>query len=70
MDRIKDMASGMNPVDLQKYVQDVKFPASKDDLVSQVQSKGAPSDIVDKIKNSKMTEFKGVQDVMSAVQGG
>ncbi len=69
MDRIKDMASGFNPADLQKYVQDVNFPISKDDLMSQIQGKGAPSDMVDKIRNSDMAEFNGPQDVMSAVQG-
>jgi len=69
MDRTKDVASGFNPADLQKYVQDVKFPVSKDDLLTQVQGKGAPGDVVDKIRNSDMSEFNGPQDVMSAVQG-
>ncbi|MBA2754459.1 MAG: hypothetical protein H0U40_08370 [Chloroflexia bacterium] len=37
--------------------------------MSQIQGKGAPSDMVDKIRNSDMAEFNGPQDVMSAVQG-
>ncbi len=69
MDRIKDMASNVNPADIQKYTQGINFPASKDEVASQVQSNGGSSDIVDKIKNAATDKFNSPQDVIGAVTG-
>ena len=69
MDRIKDMASNVNPADIQKQLKGVNFPASKDEVASQVQSNGGSSDIVDKIKNAATDKFNSPQDVIGAITG-
>ncbi len=69
MDRIKDMASGFNPGDIQQYLQGVSWPIGKDDLVGALQSNGAPSQLTDKIKGSNQSQFNGPEDVASAAQG-
>lgn len=66
MDRLKDMASGFNPADIQKYVQGVDWPIGKDDLVAVLQQNGAPSQIVDKVRGSDQSQFNGPQDVATA----
>jgi len=69
VDRIKDMASNVNPADIQKQLKGVNFPASKDEVASQVQSNGGSSDIVDKIKNAATDKFNSPQDVIGAITG-
>ncbi|HEV2126476.1 MAG TPA: DUF2795 domain-containing protein [Chloroflexota bacterium] len=69
MDRIKDMASGFNPADIQQYLQGVDWPIGKDDLVAVLQSNGAPGQLVDKIRGSDQSRFNGPQDVVSSAQG-
>ncbi|MGH2560082.1 MAG: DUF2795 domain-containing protein [Thermomicrobiales bacterium] len=69
MDRIKDMAGGFNPADIQQYVQGIAFPVSKDDLLSAVQRNGAPNEMLEKIRGAAIDQFGGVQDVIAAVRG-
>lgn len=66
MDRIKDMASGFNPADIQKYLQGVTWPIGKDDLATILQRNGAPSQLVDKIQGSERNEFNDPQDVIKS----
>jgi hypothetical protein len=68
VDRIKDMASGFNPADIQQYLQGVDWPIGKDDLVAVLQRNGAPSHVVDKIRGSDQSQFNGPQDVVSTAQ--
>lgn len=69
MDKAKDMMSQAGGGgDMMQQLQGIKFPASKDELVSQLQQKGAEGGMVDKVKNSAMDRFNGPEDVMSAVQ--
>jgi hypothetical protein len=56
-----------NPIEIQKYLKGVDYPASKDDLVSKAQDNGAPSEVVDRIKSASGDEFDGPDKVMEAV---
>ncbi len=69
MDRIKDMAAGFDPADVQKHLKGINFPASKDEVASQVQSNGGSSNIVEKIKNAATDTFNSPQDVIGALTG-
>jgi Protein of unknown function (DUF2795) len=42
----------VNPIELQKYLKGVEYPASRDDLVNVAQSNGAPSEIVAALRNA------------------
>ena len=68
-DKVKDMASQAGGGgDIMQQLQGINFPASKDEVVSQLQQNGAEGGIVDKVKNAATDRFNGPQDVMSAVQ--
>ena len=68
-DKVKDMASQAGGGgDIIQQLQGINFPASKDEVVSQLQQNGAEGGIVDKVKNAAMDRFNGPEDVMSAVQ--
>ena len=69
MDRIKDMAGGINPAEIQKHLEGVTWPLGKDDLVQVLQRNGAPEKVVDKIQESDLSQFNGIQDVMSSATG-
>ena len=54
---------------LQGYLPNVNFPASKDEVLSEVQSNDAPQEVVDRIRNSGKDNFNSADEVLQAVQG-
>ena len=50
---------------MQNLIGDLKFPASKDQIMSQLQQKGAPSQVTDKLKNLDISQFSSVDDLKS-----
>jgi hypothetical protein len=54
---------------LQQYLPNLDFPASKDEVVNQVQSNGAPQEVIDAVKNSSTETFNSADDVLQAVRG-
>ena len=54
---------------LTQYIPDVNFPASKDEVLSEVQSNDAPQEVVDRIRNSGKDNFNSADEVLQAVQG-
>ena len=71
MDKVKDFAGNMGERggQLQDIVKDIQFPVGKDQLVSQLQQRGAPKQLVDKISGSNTQQFGSQQDLMSEVGG-
>jgi len=66
MENITNKASSMtNMGDLQGLIGDIKFPASKDQIVSQLQQKGAPSQVTDKLKNLDVSQFNSADELKS-----
>ena len=57
----------VNPIELQKHLKGISYPASKDDLVSTAESNGAPGDIVDALRGVNDTEFSGPDQVQKAL---
>ena len=63
---------GRNVLDLgqlQQYLPNLNFPASKDEVVSEVQNNDAPQEVVDQIKNSSTDTFNSADEVLQTVQG-
>ena len=56
-----------NPIEMQKYLKGVDYPASKDDLVSKAESNSAPSEVVDQLKGMSKDSFDGPNAVVEAV---
>ena len=54
---------------LQGYLPNVNFPASKDEVLSDAQSNDAPKEVVDGIRNSGKDTFNSADEVLQAVQG-
>lgn len=54
---------------LQGYLPDVNFPASKDEVLSDLQSNDAPKEVVDGIRNSGKDTFGSADEVLQEVQG-
>jgi hypothetical protein len=55
---------------LQQFLPNVNFPASKDEVVSEVQNNGAPQEVVDRIRSAGTGTFSSAEEVLQTVQGG
>ncbi len=55
---------GHSPANVQKYLRDVDYPASKDDLLAQARRNSAPQEILDTIERLPEDQFGGPQEVM------
>ena len=54
---------------LQQYLPNLNFPASKEEVASTAQSNDAPQEVVDRIRNSGKDTFNSSDEVLQAVQG-
>jgi len=57
----------VNPIELQKYLKGVDYPADRDELVRTAESNGAPDEIVDALRNASKDSFDGPSAVQQAV---
>jgi hypothetical protein len=57
----------VNPIELQKHLKGISYPASRDDVVATAQSNGAPDEIVEALRNSGQDEFSGPDQVSKAL---
>jgi Protein of unknown function (DUF2795) len=64
-----DSLSNLDLEQLTQYLPDFDFPASKDEVVSEVQNNGAPQEVVDQIKNSSNDTFNNASEVLETVRG-
>ena len=54
---------------LQQYLPNLSFPASKDEVVSEAQNNNAPQEVIDQINNSSNDTFNNAQEVLETVRG-
>ena len=54
-----------NPDDAQQYLEGVKYPASKDEIISAAEDKGAPESLVEAIGRLPTPEFSSAEDVVA-----
>ena len=64
------MAEKPTPIELQKYLQGVDYPASKQDLLSTARQNGAPDELLDALQSASGDSFDSPTAVSSAVSGG
>lgn len=62
--------SGVNPIELQKYLKDVHYPVSKSELIRRAEEHGADKNIREALEQLKEDEFKTPIDVSQAVSKG
>ncbi|SKC42328.1 DUF2795 domain-containing protein [Plantibacter cousiniae (nom. nud.)] len=63
------MAENPTPIELQKYLSGVDYPASRDELVRTARDQGAPDDVIEALEQADQDEFDGPTAVSSAVSG-
>jgi uncharacterized protein DUF2795 len=47
-----------NPLDVQKHLKGVDYPASKEDLASTAEGNNAPGDLVEQLRNLPDEEYR------------
>ncbi|WP_065961450.1 DUF2795 domain-containing protein [Curtobacterium sp. UCD-KPL2560] len=56
-----------NPIQVQKYLSGIDYPASKDDIVSKAEQEGADGDVLDALKNIPDRDYDAPTAVSKAV---
>ena len=60
----------MNPIEVQKNLKGVSYPASKDDLVAAAEQNGAGEELLAQLRSLDKEQFDSPADVMGALGGG
>lgn len=64
------MADQPSPIELQKHLGGVDYPATKDALVEHASSKGAPKEILDRLRTIADREYDGPSGVVKEFSNG
>jgi hypothetical protein len=54
---------------LQQLLPNVNYPATKDEVLSELQSNDAPQEVVDQVRNSSKDTFNSADEVLQTAQG-
>ena len=54
---------------LQQYLPNLNFPASKEEVASEVQSNDAPQEVIENLRNASTDTFNSADEVLQAAQG-
>ena len=57
----------VNPIEVQKHLSGVDYPAAKDDVIATAESNGASQEIIDALQRADADQFDGPDDVMAAL---
>ena len=57
----------MNPIEVQKNLKGMSYPASKEDLVAAAEGNNASEDVLERLRGLSEQEFTGPDDVMEAL---
>lgn len=63
------MSDTPNPIQLQKFLGGVDYPASRDDLVKKAEEAGADDNVLSALRNLPDRQFDGPTGVSEAVSG-
>jgi hypothetical protein len=64
------MADAPNPIQVQKYLGGIDYPASKDDIVRTAEGNDADKDVLDALNALPDREYEGPTQVSEAVTKG
>ena len=57
-----------DPDDARQYLEDVDYPASKEDLVSAAEDNGAPDELLERLRTLGRPTFSGLQEVVAELE--
>lgn len=66
MDKIKGMMG--DSAGLQDQLKDINFPASKDEVLRQLEQKGVPSQVIDRVRDADTSQFASAEEVMAKIR--
>lgn len=67
MDMFKDKANDLMGSGIGAHLKDINFPASKDEVLRQLEQKGVPSQILDRVRNVDTSQFDSIDDLKKKV---
>ena len=59
----------LNLGQLQQFLPNLDFPASKDEVLSTLQSNDAPQEVLDRVRNAQSDTFNSADEVLQTIQG-
>jgi hypothetical protein len=57
-----------DPDDARQYLEDVDYPASKEDLVSAAEDNGAPDELLERLRTLGRPTFSGPEEVVAELE--
>ena len=57
----------INPIEVQKHLSGVDYPATKEELVAAASDNGAPAEIIEALESMDKEEFDGPSAVQAAL---
>lgn len=67
-DRVKNAVDNLDISQYQSLFQGLRFPCSKDELITQLKQKGSDPQVIDAVKNTSREEFGSASEVMDALR--
>lgn len=67
-DRVKGAVGNLDISKYQGLLQGLKFPCSKDELITQLRQKGSDPQVIDAVKSTSREEFGSASDVIDALK--
>jgi Protein of unknown function (DUF2795) len=64
------MAETPNPIQVQKYLGGIDYPASKEDIVKKAKDKGADNNVMEALQNLPDQEYDAPTAVSEAISKG
>ena len=58
-----------NPIDIQRYLSGIEYPATKDDVISMAEDNDAPDEVIEELQSVTEEQFDGPEEVMEALGG-
>jgi hypothetical protein len=67
LDGDEEARMDVDPIEVQKHLSGIDYPASKDEVIATAESNGAPQEIIEALQQMDETEFDGPDDVQAAL---
>lgn len=67
MDKFKQMAGDAMNSGIGSQLKDINFPCSKDELLAQLEQKGVPSQVLDRVRDADTSQFNSASEVRDRI---
>lgn len=67
MDKFKQMAGDAMNSGIGSQLKDINFPCSKDELLAQLEQKGVPSQVLDRVRDADTSQFNNASEVRDRI---